>query len=442
MIDLSTELKLVYSSKKVTPFGGMTLLKDFIDKVGFIDFFDDVDLPEPKSNRGYYPKQIILGFWLSIWTGASRFLHADWLRYDEVLMKIFGLKQLPSQSTYSRFFHKFSFFKNEQIFSNIQRQFFELTDCDSLTVDIDSTVITRYGEQEGANKGYNPRKPGRSSHHPLMAFVPQFNMVANAWMRPGNTADLSSYEPFLRETIEDVLSGQTVGLIRADSGFYSEGLLSYLESKSLNYITAVKFYPTIKREVVSISDWCRISTGIDYVTFHYASEGGKRRRYTVVRKNTRLKPKASGKTIDLFGDDSFHDYRYSCFVSNLNLPGDEIWASYRRRADCENRIKELKADFGMENFCLSDFWATEAAFRFMMMAYNIISLFRHFGLQSPKAHTLQTIRSYCFALGAWTSTHAKQTVLKVSLPTKKRSWMDGIFENIRGLDPPYRISNA
>ena len=44
-----------------------------------------------------------------------------------------------------------------------------------------STVMTRHGEQEGVARGYNPAKPGRVSHHPLMAFVSETRMVANCW---------------------------------------------------------------------------------------------------------------------------------------------------------------------------------------------------------------------------------------------------------------------
>ena len=40
-----------------------------------------------------------------------------------------------------------------------------------MTVDFDSTILTRQGFQEGIEVGYNPKKPGRDSHHPLMAFV-------------------------------------------------------------------------------------------------------------------------------------------------------------------------------------------------------------------------------------------------------------------------------
>lgn len=32
----------------------------------------------------------------------------------------------------------------------------------------DSTVIERYGKQEGVKRGYNPKKKGRGSHSPLM----------------------------------------------------------------------------------------------------------------------------------------------------------------------------------------------------------------------------------------------------------------------------------
>jgi hypothetical protein len=33
------------------------------------------------------------------------------------------------------------------------------------------------------------------------------------------------------------------------------------------------------------------------------------------------------------------------------------------------RLRELKADFGLDSFCLRDFWATEAAFGVAMLAY-------------------------------------------------------------------------
>ena len=211
-------------------------MKRFVDQIGIREKLDSLSLPQPGSNRGYDPKQIIETFWLSIWTGASRFIHCDWLRYDKVLQSIFGWDSMPSQSTYSRFFGKFSHERNTEIFPELQRWFFDQLNVGALTIDFDSTVITRYGEQQGSAKGYNPNKRGRNSHHPLMAFVSQTRMVANAWLRPGNTAASSSCEEFMEETFQEALKGQKVGLVRADSGFYTEDIMSYLEKGSHNYI--------------------------------------------------------------------------------------------------------------------------------------------------------------------------------------------------------------
>ena len=105
------ELKVVYSDKKITPWGGMKLLKDFIDHLAILPYLKELDIPIPRSNRGYDPTTVILGFWLSIFTGANRFSHTDWLRYDTSLQSIFEIDKLPSSSTYNRFFYRFDYRK-------------------------------------------------------------------------------------------------------------------------------------------------------------------------------------------------------------------------------------------------------------------------------------------------------------------------------------------
>lgn len=431
-------LPIAYSDKQVTPYGGMSLMKRFIDQTGIREFLKSIDLPTPGSNRGYSPEHIVESFWLSIWTGASRYIHCDWLRYDKVLQSIFNWDQMPSQSTYSRFFGKFSQKRNTEVFPELQHWFFDQIGVNNITVDFDSTVITRYGDQqEGSAKGYNPNKRGRNSHHPLMAFVGQTRMVANAWLRPGNTADSSSCKSFMEETFHEALKGKQVGLVRADSGFYTEELLSYLEDEGHNYIMATRMYPNVKSAVWGLDNWVSLSRGIELNSMIFSHENGKPRRYIVVKKQVDIRPNSGGK--QLFED--LPGYRFSCYVTNLDLPLDQIWNIYNTRADCENRIKELKNDFGLESFCLQDFWATEASFRFIMVAYNLMSLFRHFALNHHNRATLKTLKSYCFALGAWKVKHANQQVLKISLPAKRRPWMDGIFAQIRNLSPPFQYPN-
>ncbi|GEM_PF-855644 len=174
-------LPIEYSDKSVTPFGGMAVMKRFLDQVGIHEKLGTLDLPSPGSNRGYSAEQIIENFWLNVWTGASRYVHCNWLREDAVIRDIFGFNQMPSQSTYSRFFGKFSQQRNHAVFPQLQKWFFDQIDIGAVTIDFDSTVITREGKREGAALGYNPNRRGRNSHHPLLAFVSETKMVANAW---------------------------------------------------------------------------------------------------------------------------------------------------------------------------------------------------------------------------------------------------------------------
>jgi hypothetical protein len=418
--------------------GGMVLMKKFMDKLGIADVLDSLDLPLSGSNRGYDPKDIIQSFWLSIWTGASRYIHCDWLRYDHVLQKIFKFSSMPSQSTYSRFFKKFNQARNTSVFTELQHWTFSNLSIDHLTVDFDSTVITKYGNQEGAVRGYNPNKRGRNSHHPLMAFVSETKMVANAWLRPGNTAASSSCVEFMQETFDHCLKDKKIGLVRADSGFYTNDILCYLEKNKTNYIIAVRLYPNLKKAIYRQEKWLSLARGIELCDLHFKHDNGIKRRYVLIRKQISERPLAKGRL--LF--DEWPDYRYSCYVTNIDLPIEQIWNIYHSRADCENRIRELKADFGLDHFCLNEFWATEASFRFIMVAYNLMALFKIAALQSHKNSTLKTLKLYCFALGSWVSRHAHKQTLKISLPQKRRQWMVGIFTAINNLSPPFDYSNA
>jgi len=89
-------LPIEYSDKKVTLFRGMSLMKRFVDSIGIREFLSTLALPEKGSNRSYDVSHIIESFWLSTWTGASRYIHADWLSYDITLQDIFGWDKMPS----------------------------------------------------------------------------------------------------------------------------------------------------------------------------------------------------------------------------------------------------------------------------------------------------------------------------------------------------------
>ncbi|MDP3442135.1 MAG: IS1380 family transposase [Ignavibacteria bacterium] len=438
------EFDISYTSKEITPWGGMVFLKQMLKKIGFRELIEsNPDLPISGSNRGYKTSTIVEGFITSIWCGANRFLHTEVTRHDTALGKIFGWKSTPGQDTYKRFFSKFSQATNQKVSDYFYSWFFDNIAFDNFTLDIDSSVMTRYGDQEGAKKGYNPTKRGRASHHPLIAFIADVKLVANMWLRSGNTSSANNFLSFLEDTLSK-LKNKTIGLIRLDSGFFQSDILDYLEEKVMDYIVAVKFTQPIQRLIQSSTNWIILDTGIEICEQLYQSDSWQKpRRVVVVRQRIKDRPKAPGKQLTLFAEEEiYRNYRYSAYVTNLKLPAAEIWRLYRGRGDAENRIKELKYDFGFDSFNLNNFFATEAALSFAMFAYNLMSLFRMFVLQEKTQKTLSTLRYRTFAIGAYFEKVNGKLVLKIALNKKRRKWFSGLWNYSKEYNFPFQLSIA
>ena len=438
------EFDISYTSKEITPWGGMVFLKQMLQKIGFRELIErNEDLPQSGSNRGYQTATIIEGFITSIWCGANKFLHTEVTRHDTALGKIFDWKNTPGQDTYKRFFSKFTQAKNHAVSQYFYTWIFDNFKFDNFTLDIDSSVMTRYGVQGGAKKGYNPNKKGRLSHHPLIAFIADVKLVANMWLRSGDTSSANNFLSFLEDTL-DKLKNKTVSLIRLDSGFFQSDILDYLESKTMDYVVAVRFSAPIQRMIAASNNWIFLDTGIEICEQVYQSDSWtKSRRLVVVRQRIKDRPKATGKQLRLFAEEEIYkNYRYSAYVTSLKLAPAEIWRLYRGRADAENRIKELKYDFGFDSFNLKDFYATEAALTFAMIAYNLMALFRTFVLQEKTQKTLSTLRYRVFAIGAYFEKINDKLVLKIALSKKRRLWFSGLWNYAKVFEYPFQFSNV
>jgi len=127
-----------------------------------------------------------------------------------------------------------------------------------------------------------------------------------------------------------------------------------------------------------VDDNGKVVPGIELTRFLYQAHSWSKPRWvTGIRQHIDQRNSPKGKTLNLFADDPvIGRYRFSALVSDMDLPAEAVWRTYRGRANCENRIKELKYDFAADNFNMKDFWATEAALNTVMLAYNLMSLFR------------------------------------------------------------------
>jgi hypothetical protein len=96
-----------------------------------------------------------------------------------------------------------------------------------------------------------------------------------------------------------------------------------------------------------------------------------------IRQKIAKRPKAVGKQLSLFEEDyELNGYRYTCYVTTLRLSAPDVWRLYRGRVNCENKIKELKYDYGLDKMNQDGLDDTEACLLLMTIAYNSMRLFK------------------------------------------------------------------
>lgn len=433
---MQTEIQFI--DAEISSWGGISMLKKVLDRSGFISYLHGLPLPVQGSNRGYPPAQLFLAFMSGLWCGVERYAHLDITRLDDNLRRLYGWKRMAEHKAFERYFRKFDMSTSQIVFGGLYRWIMENLKFDNFTMDVDSSVITRYGEQEGAAKGYNKHKPGRKSQHPIMAFIADIEMVANFWLRPGDAHTANNFKAFLEETLS-FAGDKKIGLLRLDSGFYSKDIFEFLENRDtpIDYITAVPMYEIIQRKIAARGSWLKIEDGIEITGFEYQARDWKwPRRMITVRQKISARPKAVGKQLSLFEDDlEISGYRYTCYVTSLTLSAADVWRLYRGRATCENRIKELKYDYSLDKMNQACFEGTEASLRLMTIAYNFMSLFKQLVIGGNVRNRLKTLRHKMLAIPAIIEHAGDKTIVKMALHMNRRNWMIKLSSRVDELYP-------
>jgi hypothetical protein len=258
-------------------------------------------------------------------------------------------------------------------------------------------------------------------------------MVANFRLRSGDAHTSNNFQAFLEETLS-FFGKKKIGLLRLDSGFYSGDTFDYLEedARRIDCITAVPMHVTIQRKIAAQRAWQGISRGIEITEFEYrAQEWSKPRRMIAVRQKVAVRPKASGKQLRLFEDDvEISGYRYTCYVTTLKMSPSDVWRLYRGRANCENRIKELKYDYGLDKMNRSDFEGTEVALLLMTVAYNFLSLFKQVIIGGNVRNRLKTLRYRMLAIPSIIEQSGNKIVVNMALQMNRRNWIRKLCDRI------------
>ena len=405
----SEQIGITFTDKAVTPWGGLTLFSGLARQIGLEQALRAALPFQLTSPNATDPVDIVLAFMAGVLVGSRRLAHIERLRWDHGVRKILGLKRFVSDTTLARFFRRFTAGKVTEVFESLLRWQLGLIALNEEILDLDSSIMERYGKQEGAYLGYNPKKHRRPSHHPLIATLGSRPWVVHAWLRSGNTTSARGAEQFLEEALALLPSTIAIRYLRADSGFGIESFLSRVEEKSLIYTVVARFTRGLKNLTAGVTDWRELESGIEVSEVMFQAHGWTRaRRVVLIRQRAKDRDFVRGR--ELFDDPA---YLYQAILTNRTDAPEEVWRFYRGHAEIETKIRELKWDYGIDGFSQKKFFATEAAFRFVCITYNLISLLQE--KLGQHYQTLGTLRAQLLACGALVGRDGKKTMLRLSL---------------------------
>ena len=428
--DGNSSIRICFTDQRLTAHGGMIVWSHFLQQRRFRQQLREVLPHAPTSPNAYDPSDVALGYVGGILCGADKLSRVAWLQSDPALAQVLGIEAVASQSTLSRFFEAFNQSSCNALASLHRQAVWALPSLkEGYTLDLDSwALLHEDGHQEGVEVGYT-RQGLKPCHRPLIAGLAEAKLIANYWLRSGNSVCVNGAAEFLRQTITTLPKHIRVYLVRGDAGFGDASVQTACETWGLKYIFVAKLTQKVQLLCRHGQEHWRPSevAGLEVQEVELEQPG---RRLVVVRQRLSQRPQAGGKTLfELEG------YRFQALVTNLPRSVDalNVWRRYNGRADLENRIRELGEQFGIKRLCVHKFWGTEAMHHLAIAAYNLCVLLQRRLGQLEKCE-LNTLRWRLFGRAAvWSFARGKPTLKLAVQGEANRNWWREILNKLTAL---------
>lgn len=413
------------SQASLTPLGQLAFFIEFLKTSGLFDDWVE-QCPLVFSSPNAPSKRDILGtILLSVLAGHKRYSHITSIRCDNVNPRLLGMKKIASEDAVRRAL-KYNVEESagiEWLKKALLSSYGPLL-SEAWILDVDATIKTLYGKQEGAVVGYNPRKPGRPSHVYHSYMIANLRLMLGVEVHAGNQSASKNTAPGLWSLIEELPKDLWPDFIRGDCGFGTDAIMNKAETMGLPYLFKLKQSPNVKKLISSCvwrNDWIYAGQkweGIESKIQLYGWEHA--RRVIILRKQVPqevsiLAENKKGQLELNFAEigAKIHVYEYAVLVTSLRDDIATIAQHYRDRADSENNFDELKNQWGWLGYTTHDLKRSGLMARIIALIYNWWTLFAR--LVNPNKHTeaLTSRPLLLHAVGKQT-THANQTMLVIS----------------------------
>jgi len=369
------------SDDQLSAYGGVVAWDYFLERTELVKRLETF-YPIARTSPNATPVcDILKGVILNFLLGGQRFAHIRRLQDDLALAQIIGCKRgkLNGEDAFRRLCEHLTKEQARQWMEIGEQMIYQATPSQWIA-DWDSTVVTKYGEQEDTAVGYNPQKPGRRSLHPLICVVAGTRLALHMRWRPGNTASATDWIDAIEQVYKHPQAQKQLKLNRGDIGFGQEKIMAWHEQEGKlrpNYLFKLKLTKNVKKAIAEVN-WPDWNNGLECGVEQFAEIKVKltgwstERRIVVTRTLRPSKPTPQDQLWD-FAVEEVHAYVTNLSVEDLDTPG--VVLCYRKRADSENVFDELKNQWGFAGFSSRKAVVAECTSRLMLVIYNLWSMF-------------------------------------------------------------------
>jgi len=407
------KIQVKFNSNRLTHFGGVYLFHLFLKQIGLRSFIT-LNIRYKQRNHQYTISEQIFSLLYPVILGLSRIEVSKMLGHNGVFKLFIGLSKFPDPTTLRRFLVRGSDELLPQLIRlhDRSRKYFidRIVPEKKLLVDMDSTICTLYGHQEGAMKGYNPRARGRRSYHPLFCFESMSGTSLLGLLRQGNAYTSTGAKEYLEQFFQQFPPHEYTVRFRGDSGFYDKEIITILSKKGAEFVVVADMTGPLKNTVVGLRYQSANGTHDRYSfaeTTYQPMQWEKSYRYCIVRK--KLEAEETDQAT-LFTVDA---YSYSAIVTNMTMTPANVWKFYSGRVQCERDIRSLKEDYYLGNVPTQTFSANALYLEILLWAYDLIKWFQRLCLpEREHRKTLATLRQELLLMPGSFAVHGSRQILR------------------------------
>lgn len=393
-------LRLRHSAGELTDGGGLLLVRRLWDQLGLGQQIDT----QAGWLRGDYRPSLMVELWVVLLLYGGGCMDDLARLGGRGIRRLFGWKAIPDATTFGRWLRR----GGERLAGQFAAVLWQMVRArwavngvpSAVMLVLDSTVVQRYGlKQAGAEKGYNPTKKGRPSHHPLVAFLAETGDCLGVRWRSGSAHTAAGAIPWIETLVRQLrAAGVEQITVRLDKGFFSRQMVEALSALGVSYVLKVPDQKWLRRH---LSPFRRSQKDQALWTASGTLYGA---RLLTVEQRREI-----GSAEGELKLESYEVEKTAHVLTNVEgITALTAWRLYNQGALVEQRIEEL-GQLSVGQTAVDDLGGNHLLWALGALAYQMLHMIRTTALSgSWRRAQPKRLRAWLFRLPAKLTTHARK----------------------------------